>query len=156
MVLACLCCGAAGVCSFIPRWPASVIAYCAMVFVSISGATTIGATTYVFWGIATLITIGINYMLPYEISRTRAGLPYIAGGALTGTAVGMATNTTAGVISGTALGVFFGALAYANTSAGRAMAFPSSKFFNYLAAKGLPIIVTLSMVGIVLSVILTL
>lgn len=154
LTLACMCCGVAIVGSFMPRRATSLVAYCAMIFATMSGAASFGVYTYIFWGIAVLITIGINYMLPREVACSRAGLPFIAGGSLTGTAVGMATATSAGIISGAALGAFFGALAFANTPGGRAMTFPSAKFFNYLAAKGLPVIVTLSLAGIILTLIL--
>lgn len=135
--------------TFMPRRAAAVSGYLAMAAAALSGAVAYEASTYIFWAVATLISVAINYMLPGEVARSRAGVPYISGGALAGTAVGMAIGTVAGVIVGSALGAFLGALAYGSTVAGRPMSFPSAKFFNYLAAKGLPVIVALSMVGIV-------
>ena len=105
----------------------------------------------VFWGVATILTLGINWMLPRHIWRSTVGLPFMAVGGLAGMAVGAVLNTMAAIILGTALGCLFGAVAFANTGAGRAvMTFPSKPFFNYLAAKGLPIVVALSMAGAVL------
>ncbi|MDE6396676.1 MAG: hypothetical protein K2K84_05345, partial [Muribaculaceae bacterium] len=57
----------------------------------------------------------------------------------------------ASLIGGACLGAFLGALAFSRTAAGRPMHFPSSKFFNYLGAKGIPPVVTLSMVGLTLA-----
>ncbi|MCM1348275.1 MAG: hypothetical protein NC338_02585 [Firmicutes bacterium] len=102
-----------------------------------------------FWGIATLIALGINYMLPFEISSSRRGMAYMAGGSLCGTFVGMIAASQAGMICGAALGALCGAIAYSRTPRGRVLDFPSSRFFNYVLAKGLPLIVVMSTVGLV-------
>ncbi len=130
------------------RWSCPV-AYAAMICGDMSGWVHIEGSTYLFWAIATLICLGLDLMLPKEIARTRAGLYHICGGTLAGTAVGLCFNNSAGIICGAAAGAFFGALAFANTRAGRPMHFPSYKFFNYLGAKGLPAIVAMSMIGLV-------
>lgn len=144
---------------FMPRIPASLFSYCAMWMALAGGVAFFSAETMVFWGVATILTLGINWMLPRHIWRSTVGLPFMAVGGLAGMAVGglagMAVgavlNTMAAIILGTALGCLFGAVAFANTGAGRAvMTFPSKPFFNYLAAKGLPIVVALSMAGAVL------
>lgn len=102
----------------------------------------------VFWGIATLIALGINYMLPFQIATSRVGMPYMAGAALCGTMLGLIAATEAGMICGAAAGVLCGAIAYSRTPRGRVLDFPSSQFFNYVLAKGLPLIVVMSTSGI--------
>lgn len=101
-----------------------------------------------FWGIAALIALGINYMLPFAVATSRQGMPYIAGGGLCGTMVGLVAASQAAVICGAALGAVLGGLAYSRTPRGRILDFPSTRFFNYLVAKGLPLTVTLSCAGI--------
>lgn len=135
------------------RW-ATLATYCGMWVARLSGAVQFEASTMLFWGIATALCLAIDILLPPNIARSRKGLAHIATGVLAGTAAGMVLNTAAGVICGAVVGAFFGALAFANTAAGRPMDFPSSKFFNYLAAKGLPAIVAFSTIGLVLLQIL--
>ncbi len=103
----------------------------------------------VFWGISTLMALGINYMLPFNVAASRTGMAYIAGGALCGTMTGLALSSMAAVICGAAVGCFCGAMAYSRTPRGRGMDFPSRRFFNYVVAKGLPLVVVLSTVAIV-------
>ncbi len=136
-------------CFMSKRW-ATPVAYGAMWLCFLSGLVTIEMSTLLFWGLATAICVAIDVMLPPQVSRSCTGLYHIAGGSLAGAVVGMCANTMAGVIVGAALGAFFGALAFSRTQSGRPMHFPSSKFFNYLAAKGLPAIVLMSMLGQIL------
>lgn len=101
-----------------------------------------------FWGIATLIALVINYMLPFQVATSRVGMPYIAGGALCGTLVGLIVSSQAALICGAAVGALCGAVAYSRTPRGRQLDFPSTPFFNYLLAKGLPLVVVMSTAGI--------
>jgi len=101
-----------------------------------------------FWGIATLIALGINYMLPFKVATSRVGMPYIAGGALCGTMVGLIAASQAGLICGAVAGALCGGIAYSRTPRGRDLRFPSTGFFNYLLAKGLPLTVVMSTAGL--------
>ena len=85
-------------------------------------------------------------MLPKKITSSRLGIGYIAGAALAGTFVGLAMSHE-WMIIGAVAGATLGGIAYSRTPAGRIMEFPSSKFLNYLCAKGLPAVVTMCMVG---------
>ncbi len=100
----------------------------------------------IFWGISTGIVICLEYMLPKKITSSRRGVGYIAGAALAGTFVGLAMSHE-WMIIGAVAGATLGGIAYSRTPAGRIMEFPSSKFLNYLCAKGLPAVVTMCMVG---------
>lgn len=102
-----------------------------------------------FWGIATLIALGINYMLPFQVATSRTGMAYMTGGALAGTFVGLLATPVAGVICGSAAGALLGALAFSRMRAGKMLGFPSRRFFNYVLAKGLPLVVEMSASGLV-------
>lgn len=102
-----------------------------------------------FWGIATLIALGINYMLPFEVATSRTGMPYMVIGGVCGTLIGAMAYAQAGLICGAVFGLMCGAIAYSRTPRGRVLGFPSTRFFNYLVAKGLPLTVVLSTSGIV-------
>lgn len=131
---------------FVPRVPAVLTGYAAMWLCRLGGIGIFGDDTLIFWGAATLIALGITYMIPQKVAYSHVGVGYISGGALVGAVVGMLTNTMAGVIVGSAAGVLLGGIAYTRTVRGREiMQFPSRRFFNYLGAKGLPAVVALSM-----------
>lgn len=131
---------------FIPRFPAVLAGYATMLLCNFGGVAYFSGETLIFWGVATLIVLGITYLLPRQVSASRVGVPFIAGGALVGVVVGMMANSMAGIIVGGLAGALFGGIAFANTATARQlMSFPSKKFFNYLAAKGLPAVVALAM-----------
>lgn len=114
------------------------------------GGTPLPQSQYLFWCGAVAIAWGINVMLPPLVARSRAGVGYISGGALVGAIVGMLFSI-AGMIMGSVAGAFCGALAYSRSAAGAAMQFPSSKFLNYLCAKGLPAVVVMCIACICLA-----
>lgn len=147
LVLGSMLMAAAAVACFVPRLPAALVAYMSMIACGMSNAAIFTTQSYVFWGIATALSLAITYMLPVEVAKSRLGVAYIGGGAIVGMVLGMLLNTMSGIILGAALGSLCAAIAFARTPAGHAMQFPSSKFFNYFAAKALPVIVTMSMIG---------
>ena len=51
------------------------------------------------------------------------------------------------MIIGGVAGAILGGIAYSKTPAGKALGFPSSKFLNYLCAKGLPAVIAVCMAG---------
>ena len=131
---------------FVPRLPAVLPGYAAMWLCRLGGIGIFSNDTLIFWGVATLIALGITYTIPRNVAYSRVGVGFIGGGALVGAVLGMLTNTMAGIIVCSAAGVLMGGIAYTRTPAGRGiMQFPSRRFFNYLGAKGLPSIVALSM-----------
>ena len=131
---------------FVPRIPAVLCGYAAMWVCKAGGVSWFGTDSLIFWGVATAIALGITYLIPRQVAYSSVGVPFMAGGALAGTVLGMLSNTMAGIIAGAVAGALFGGIAFANTPAGRkVMRFPSAPFFNYLAAKGLPMAVALSM-----------
>ncbi|MDE6175135.1 MAG: hypothetical protein K2F88_06190 [Duncaniella sp.] len=102
--------------------------------------------TLIFWGIATVIVVALSFMLPKSVSGSRRGLGYIAGAALAGAMVGLVISHAWMIIGGVA-GALLGGIAYSKTPAGKALGFPSSKFLNYLCAKGLPAVIAVCMAG---------
>ncbi|NBH91588.1 hypothetical protein [Duncaniella muris] len=103
-------------------------------------------STLIFWGIATVIVVVLSFMLPKSISGSRRGLGYIAGAALAGAMTGLVISHAWMIIGGVA-GAILGGIAYSKTPAGKALGFPSSKFLNYLCAKGLPAVIAVCMAG---------
>ena len=136
---------------FIPRTPACIVAYMALWAAKLSGYTPFTVGTMIFWGVAVVIVFVNRCLLPAYIRNSTRGLGYIGGGALVGMALGLTLYTAATVIIGAVIGSFLGAIAYTRTSRGAALEFPTSKFFNYLGAKGIPAVIAASMCGLVFA-----
>jgi hypothetical protein len=131
-----------------PRWVAAVPAFAGLVLMHWSYAIDVKPMTFVFWGIATLITVGLFYLSPkgepdgHRSSNLYVGLTAMAGGML---GILLAPRI---MVLGVILGAAMGQLAYSRTPAGKWMLFPSTQFWRYFAAKGLPAIVAVSIVCI--------
>ena len=100
----------------------------------------------IFWGVAAAIVMVLEYLLPKNVVESRRGVGYMAGAALAGAFVGMAISHEWMVV-GAVVGTILGGIAYSRTPAGMVMEFPSSKFLNYLCAKGLPAVITMCIIG---------
>lgn len=148
LILSVLFTGIAVVLAYSSRWLAVVTAFVALILGKYSGVADIDASSLIFWGVAVLIVLAINYLLPSQIRSSRTGVAFFATGALAGAFLGLLFNTVAGVICASAVGVIIGAVAFSRLPAGRVLEFPTNKFFNYLCAKGLPLVVIFSMLGI--------
>jgi len=146
ILLACgiLCLIAALVLVLWPRWVAAVPAYCGLAALHMSYFIDVPTTTFVFWGIATFITIGLFYLSPKgEPDGNRSSNLYVGFTAMAGGMLGILLAPRIMVL-GVILGAAMGQLAYSRTPAGRWMLTPSIQFWRYFAAKGLPAIVAVS------------
>lgn len=137
--------------SFLSNRFSSLVAFCALCATGLTFMLDISMWTYIFWGIAAIIVTTLNFMLPPHISSSRLGLSYIATAALAGTLVGLVVSH-AGMVLGAVVGAILGGVAYSKTPQGKLLEFPSSKFLNYLCAKGLPVIITMCISGTVISI----
>lgn len=136
---------------FVPRMPACILGYLAMWAAQLSGYVVFSDTALIFWGVATVIVVINNVLLPGFVRNSSQGLGYIGGGALAGMAVGLTLYRAASVVGGAIIGAVLGAVAYGRTRRGANLEFPTVKFFNYLGAKGIPAVVASSMAGLILS-----
>lgn len=104
-----------------------------------------------FWGLATLVVIGLRIASPSgepdgnRVSNIYVGLSAIAGGML-----GIIVSPTV-LVLGVVLGAMVGTFAYGRTPAGAWLNFPSRTFVQYMCAKGLPIVVAVAIIGIALE-----
>lgn len=138
--------------SFLDGSVAAVVAFAALCCTGFIPGIDPGATVFIFWGVAAAIALALRFMLPESVKRSRLGVPYISGGALAGMLVGLALSSHAAIVAGAFVGAILGGVAYARTPAGKVLEFPTSKFLNYLCAKGLPAVVTMSIAGTVAAV----
>ena len=131
-----------------PRWVAAVPAFLGLVLMHYSYYIAVKPMTFAFWGIATLITVGLFYLSPkgepdgHSSSNLYVGFTAMAGGML---GILLAPRI---MVLGVVLGAAMGQLAYSRTPAGKWMLTPSIQFWRYFAAKCLPAIVAVSIVCI--------
>ncbi len=148
LVVGALCLVAALALVLWPRWIAAVPAFVGMVLLHLSYYIAVPKVTFIFWGAATLITVGLFYLLPkgepdgHRSSNFYVGLTAMAGGML---GILLAPRV---MVLGVVLGAAMGQLAYSRTPAGKWMLTPSSLFWQYFKAKCLPAIVAVSIVSI--------
>lgn len=131
-----------------PRWVAAVPAYVGLWLMHWSYYIAVPTLTFIFWGIATFITVGLFYLSPsgepdgHSSSNLYVGFTAMAGGML---GILLAPRL---MVLGVVLGAAFGQLAYSRTPAGKWMLSPSTLFVRYFAAKCLPAIVAVAIVCI--------
>lgn len=148
MVISVFLAGISIVLAYAGNWWTLVTSLLALILGILSGCVDLDTSSLIFWGVATAICIAITFLLPPHIRYARLGLTYFCTGALTGSVVGLVLNTQAGVIAASMTGVLLAGIAFSRVRAGKVLEFPSKQFFNYLCAKGLPLVVVFSMLGI--------
>ena len=131
-----------------PKWNAALPAFAGLVLMHLSYRIAVPGITFIFWGLATLITVGLFLLSPRgEPDGHRSSNLYIGFTAMAGGLLGIMLEPRVMVL-GVALGAAMGQLAYSRTPAGKWMLEPSSQFWRYFAAKSLPAIVAVSIVCI--------
>ena len=131
-----------------PVWVAAVPAFVGLLLMHWSYYIDVKTATFIFWGVATLITVALFYLSPsgepdgHCSSNMYVGFTAMAGGML---GILLAPRI---MVLGVILGAAMGQLAYSRTPAGKWMLNPSTMFWRYFAAKCLPAIVAVSIVCI--------
>lgn len=140
--------GAAIMMAFFKRMPAVALAFAAMLVASVSGFVTFTADQLWFWGVATAIALGIQYLGSGAISRQRS--LYTTGATLVGTVLGLTLGTEAAVIIAGAVAAFLGYEAYGRTPAGRRHA-NGHRHLDAFATVALPALVNFSIIMLIFS-----
>lgn len=131
-----------------PRWVAAVPAFAGLALLHWSYYIAVPAMTFVFWGIATLLTAGLFYLSPSgEPDGHRSSNLYVGFSAVAGGMLGILLAPRI-LVLGVILGALVGQFAYSRTPDGKWMLYPSTQFWRYFAAKCLPAIVAISIVCI--------
>lgn len=143
-----LMCGAIAM-VFRPLFPGSLLAYAGLWAFHLSGYFPVTMHELMFWGVATVLVICADRLLPRGNTLSMSGRGYVGVGTMAGMIVGM-LMASAGIILGAVIGTFLGAMAYSRTPQGRGLEFPSAIFVRFLCSRGLPAVITLSQVGLIL------
>lgn len=133
-----------------PFIPGVMVSYLGLWMFKWSHFFYIPQSTLTFWGIATLIILGIDFLSPKDKLESSTGPVYMGIGALTGMALGILIDPSM-IIVGTFIGSILGELAFSKTPRGKDLTFPTSIFIHYFCAKGLRIIIATSMLGVILE-----
>ena len=148
LILGIMCLAGALVLVVWPRWVAAVPAFAGLVALHLSYYIAVPASTFIFWGIATALVAGIVTMSPQgEPAGRRASNLYVGVSAMAGCLLGILVGARI-MILGVILGAFIGQMAYSRTPAGTWLRADTGTFLRYFAAKCLPVIVAVSIVGI--------
>ncbi len=140
---------AAVVAMFLPRLPAVIAGYAALVCAHLAGSVYVDGGLLIFWGVATAIVLGLRLLQPKALVFTRKGQHYVALATVVGVVLGyMLCPVAASIIAGGAVCAVLGAFAYVLTPIGRGISPASPEFVDFLCAKGLPCVVTASMATI--------
>lgn len=134
---------------FVPRGWNALTAFGGMLFLQAAGVVHPDPQQLWFWGAAAFIVLALSVLLPAPVVSSRRGVAYIVIATVAGLLLGLLISANVMVLGGV-LGAVCGALAYSRTPAGKTLDFPSRRFVNYLAAKALPPVITLSIMAITL------
>ncbi|MDE6854145.1 MAG: hypothetical protein K2J38_03725 [Muribaculaceae bacterium] len=146
IVLACIFAVVGLVTMFLPRIPAVLAGYAALVSAHFAGAVFVSGPVLWFWGIATALVLGLRILQPRALVDASQGHWYTVAGSVAGAFAGIAISATqAAVILGGALGAFIGTAAFSRTRAGSVLRQRQGAFLQYLCAKGIPALVCASM-----------
>ena len=130
------------------RLPAALPAYVALILLHFSNYIMLPGKTFAFWGVATLIVVALTTTLPKgePDGKTGAGL-YLGLSAIAGCLLGIIVGARVMVL-GVIIGTVIGAMAYSRTPQGAWLRANAKTMINYLAARALPVIVAVAMLGI--------
>ncbi len=133
-----------------PILPGSLFTYFGMWFFKWSHIIWIDQNTLIFWGIITLLVLGVNFLQRKEDSRFHLGNVYLLIGTIAGMLIGIALGEHF-MVAAAWIGTIIAQFAFAKTPKGRPLLFSASNFISYFCAKGIHILIVVSMVGIIIE-----
>ncbi len=153
IVLACILAVVGLVTMFLPRVPAVLAGYLALVSAHFAGAVFVSSQVLWFWGVATALVLGLRVLQPRALADASQGHWFTAAGTIAGAFAGFAISATqAAVILGGAAGAFVGTAAFSRTATGSVLRQRQGAFVQYLCAKGIPALVCASMSVMTLAI----
>ncbi len=148
LVLGIACLAAALLFVLWPRFVASIAAFAGMVLLHLSYFIMVPTQYLLFWGVAAAMVAGIAYLSPKgEPDGKRSSNLYLGLGAIAGALLGLIVGPRIMVL-GVVLGTFMGLMMYSRTPHGRWLKPARRDYWQYFAAKGLPVIVAVAIISI--------
>ncbi len=138
--------------------PSAIVSYAAVVCACFSGAggqVTVSGNGMLFWGVASVIILGLQLIKTDNPLLTRLSSGYISAGAIVGGVLGLLSGHVASaIIVASAIGAILGLLAYSRTPSGSVIASDRHRLVDLMGAAGLPAVVIAGMSFTALSAIL--
>lgn len=144
--------------AFVKIAPTALSAYASIVcacFCGAGGNIEVSHDSLLFWGVATVIVLGLSLLNSDNPLLSFASKAYVLIGAIAGGLLGFATShSSATLLTGSAIGAVLGAFAYSRTHAGISTGRDRRIFADYVCAAGLPAVVIVGMCGVAASAVL--
>ena len=121
-------------------------AYLGASALSQSGRVFIPSSTLLFWAVAVMLVLVINWMRVRMLPVTGVFRNYVVGGALVGMMAGISLGNAAMTV-GSAIGALLGGIAWSRTSAA---ASGNGRLWRPVVEVGLPAVVTMTLIGLAL------
>lgn len=134
-----------------PHIPAVIAAYGGLWLLQWGGWLAFPSVMLSYWGVMTVVVIIITSLLPQPLVKTTQGMVHITVASFAAMLLGM-TMGYAPMIIGAFVGAAAGGVVFARSPKGRVLDFPSARFLQYICAKGLPVVIAVSLVGIAIEV----
>lgn len=156
IILAVILYGVAGLLLYKKELLGPVAAFLAMGAVYLSDLLPMNLNMIIAWLCLTLVVTGVSAMQAPAVMAQRRSMGYIMTGSIAGLAVGLMGYTFTPSISAVyaimvlaiVAGIFFGYLLFTRTPDGAQLLTSRSRFFSYLLAKGFPVAIAVSMLGV--------
>ena len=131
-----------------PRYYAPLCAYAGLLALHMSYSIYVSTPYLWFWAVSAVIAATIYRLVPEgEPDGRRVSNVYITLGAIAGAMLGILVEPRLMVL-GTIVGTALGVMAYSSTPAGVWLRTSWRTLAQYYAAKGLPAVVTISIIGV--------
>lgn len=134
-----------------PHFPSVIASYGGLWALLLGDWLDVPMRMLTYWGAMVVVVLIITSMQQRTLVKATQGMVHICLGALTGMALG-AVGGYALMVVGAAVGATLGAVVFARTPGGSGLDFPSQRFLQYLCAKGLPAVISVSIIGIAILI----
>lgn len=151
IVIAVLLLSSAATISFRPAMPPALPAYAGLWVLDFSGLISPDRQLMIFWGVATFIAVLIGFAMPMRRGSLQQGYTSVAAGTLIGMLAGLYIYPGAGIVCGSFAGALIGYSLYHRSPRGYR---DRSPFLYSLCGIGLPAIVTFSIIGVAIQLII--
>ena len=140
--------------TFLPVLPGLAVSFFGLILYKFSGNPDFSIWYIVIFGILTLISLVLNYIIPIKTTEKYGGSNYGKYGGLIGTIIGLFFPPI-GFIIGMLLGVFLGELIHDKTDKKKAFNATKGAFLGFIYGTGFNLLVGLAMFLVVLIDIFT-
>lgn len=134
-----------------PHVPSALASYAGIWILEYSGKLDFPTVMLSYWGIMVAFVITVSLMQPQALVKATQGMAHTTTASLAGMFLGLTLGYSEMII-GAALGAVAGMFLFSRTPKGAALDIRTARFWQYLCAKGFPIVISVALSGIALMV----